>query len=318
MLAAIEADRPSAENTSWIEAEDAECFLAVNERPFTFRHKLQQSPVFTLENLIALGERLPDGPAFKSWQNGKVGAAEGWDARPVEPLSFHRTIEGIAENDSVLIMKHVEQDRVFGPILRDLLQEVFSYAPRAFRDDVVIGECLIFLNSPHRTTPYHFDLEPSFLLQVQGEKLVHAWPCGDRNIVPQRELEDYCGAGNLSAAIYKPERQADAFTTKLLPGDGIHFPSTGPHLVLNGDAVSISVNINFDMRSLHHRMKYAYAVNRRLRKIGLQPTDPGLSPLADSMKAGVWTLGRNAKRLARNAIGRTRNGETYPVWRPRR
>jgi hypothetical protein len=29
-------------------------------------------------------------------------------------------------------------------------------------------------------------------------------------------------------------------------------------------------------------------------------------------------VGRGAKRLARNAIGRTRNGETYPVWRPRR
>ena len=88
--------------------------------------------------------------------------------------------------------------------------------------------------------------------------------------------------------------------------------------MLNGDAVSISLNMSFDMRSLPHRIKYAYAVNRRLRKIGFEPTDPGLSPLADSMKAGVWTLGHGTKRLARNAIGRTRNGETYPVWRPRR
>ena len=125
MLAAIETGRSSLENTSWIEPEDAECFLAVNEHPSTYRHKLQQSPIFTFENMIALGERLPDGPAFKSWQNGKIGASDGWDARPLDPLSFHRTIEGIAENDSVLIMKHVEQDRVFGLILRDLLQEVF-------------------------------------------------------------------------------------------------------------------------------------------------------------------------------------------------
>ena len=62
MLAAIETGRSSLENTSWIEPEDAECFLAVNEHPSTYRHKLQQSPIFTLENLIALGERLPDDP----------------------------------------------------------------------------------------------------------------------------------------------------------------------------------------------------------------------------------------------------------------
>ena len=299
-----------------INPDDIEQFGKVETEPFEFRHQLHLRPEFTLDQLIELGRRLPDGPAFKGWQNGTIRVEDGWDARPVERLSFEKTIEGIAENNSLLVMKHVEQDPVFGPMLQDLLQEIFVYSPAKLRDEVTIGECLIFINSPKRKTPYHFDLESNFLLQIAGEKTVHAWANGDNSLVTIEELEDYCGVGNLSAAIYKPERQVDAFTTRLLPGDGTHFPSTGPHWVENGDEVSISINVNYDMRSLHHRMKYAFAINSRMRKLGLKPRDPGVSKFSDDLKSAAWVVARNAKLAARRTFGIRRDGEGYPVWRP--
>ncbi len=301
-----------------IEPDDADRFDLVNERPFQFRHALHRFPHFTLDQLIELSRRLPDGSAFKSWQNGPVGLGDGWETRPGERLSFESTVEGIAENNSLVVLKHVEQDPVFGAVLQDLLQEIFAHSPSSFRDDVVIGECLIFLNSPYRTTPYHFDLEPSFLLQVAGEKTVNAWPNGDRTLVTESELEDYCGIGNLSAGRYKPERQGEAFVARLLPGDGIHFPSTGPHWVENGSQVAISVNVNFDMRSLHRKRKYTYAVNARMRKLGLSPRDPGVSPLGDAIKANAWKAAMDMRLALRRFQGTLDNGEGYPVWRPNR
>lgn len=301
-----------------IAAADRHLFAQVNRQPFAFAHALHERLPLTLDDLVALGRRLPDGPAFKSWQNGRVAVDAGWATRPADRLSFDRTVEGIAGNDSLVVLKHVEQDPIFGPVLQDLLQEIFAAAPAPFRDDVMLGECLIFLNSPHRTTAYHFDLEPSFLLQIAGEKSVSAWPSGDPTLVPDSELEDYCGAGNLSAARYKPERQAEAFAVQLRPGDGVHFPSTGPHWVKNGAEVAISVNVNFDLRSQHCRRKYAYAVNTRMRKLGLSPRAPGVSRVGDGIKIATWRAARGTTQVVRRLLGRRRNGEGYPVWRPAR
>lgn len=305
-------------STGWIEPADRAAFADVNRRPFGYRHSLHALSLFNLDEIMGLAQRLPDYPGFKAWQNGSVGASGTWDTRPGKWLPLDETLRNIAETDSVVVLKHAEQDPVFGPVLQELLAETFALAPAEFRDDVVLGECLIFVNSPNRKTVYHFDLEPSFLLQIAGEKTVHAWERDDRSLVPVTELEDYCGAGNLNAGVFKPERLGDAHRFHLKPGEAVHFPSTGPHLVESGAGVAISVNVNFDMRSMHHRLRYAYAINHHLRRLGLRPTDPGMRPWVDGLKAGLWQTARGAKRLARAMAGRSRPEADFPVWVPGR
>ncbi|MDE2412415.1 MAG: cupin-like domain-containing protein [Sphingomonadales bacterium] len=308
----------SATRASLIEPADQPRFADVNVRPFGFRHALADRLPLTIDDVRALGERLPDGEAFKAWQNGRIDLEDGWHTRPAERLSLARTLDGIASNDSLVVFKHIEQDPVFGPVLQDLLQDVFRHASARFRDDVVLGECLVFLNSPSRKTAYHFDLEASFLLQISGHKTVHAWPSGDPSIVSEDEVADYCGAGNLSAAIYRPEKQAAAMTFELEAGDGVHFPSLGPHWVQNHDTVSISINVNYDLRSLHGRRRHVYAFNHRMAKLGLHPTGPGQQAWADLAKAQAWIAAREVKSTARRVLGQRRSGEGYPVWRPDR
>ncbi|MET0547018.1 MAG: hypothetical protein ABWZ40_11970 [Caulobacterales bacterium] len=307
-------DKP-AQDSALIAQSDRPQFLGVNRRHFGFRHNLAKQPICTIDGLVALAERIPDYDGFKYWQNGTIDITDGWNAQPAKRLTLRETIEGISTSNSVVVLKHVEQDAVFGPVLRDLLQEVFEASPQSFRDDVSIGECLIFINSPNRKTAYHFDLEPSFLLQVSGQKTVFAWPNGDRTLTTEQELETYC-AGEHSAAIYKPERQHDAAQYDLTPGLGVHFPSTGPHWVQNGADVSISVNVNFDMRSSHQRLQHAYAVNSRLRKLGLKPTPPGAKPWLDDTKAGLWSLARQVRRVGQSITAKRNPAELYPVWKP--
>ncbi len=315
-----EADILQADSSQsrWIAQQDSSRFGLVNSKPFGFRHSLDRLSLFNLPDLIALAKRIPDHQGFKGWQNGTIAVEDGWASKPEAQLPLMETIENIAETNSLVVLKHVEQDPVFGPALQELLAEMFSLAPQSFQEDVILGECLIFLNSPNRKTAYHFDLEPSFLLQVEGEKTVFAWENGDRSLVPHEELEGYCGAGNLSSAVYKPDRQQDAQVYELKPGDGVHFPSTGPHWVQNGDSVSISVNVNFDLRSMHKRLKYAYAVNHKLRKFGLSPVQPGENALSDSIKAGIWSSARKAKQAVKLALGRSNPAQNYPQWQPRR
>jgi len=132
-------------------------------------------------------------------------------------------------------------------------------------------------------------------------------------------LENHC-SGDMNGAIFKPERQGDAHNYHLTPGHGVHFPSTGPHWVENGNDVSVSININFDLTSIHTRLKRIYMLNRRMRKLGFKPAAPGASPLRDAVKekvsVGVTALVDLARRNSR--IKPDAAAAAYPQWRPRR
>jgi hypothetical protein len=290
-------------------------FLAkFNRTDFMFDHGLARHPLFELPALAALAGRIPKFRDFVYWQNGRVRVDDKWGVNPAKRLSLEETIDGIAHNDSLVILKHAEQDRIYGPLLQEILQRIYSFTSAEAQADIVLGESLIFINSPNRKTAYHLDLESNFLLQITGVKLVHVFDCGDRTLTPHVELENQC-SGDSNGAIYKPERQQDAHFYRLTAGYGVHFPSLGPHWVQNGDAVSISININFDLVSIHRRLKRIYRANRLIRRLGFEPTAPGTSRIRDALKEHIFGAGAALNSL-RGAIAPGARPESYPVWRP--
>jgi hypothetical protein len=298
-------------------ADNGEFYGKFNRSDFMFDHGLAHHPLFELPALAGLAQRIPRYKDFVYWQNGRVKVSDKWDANPAPRLSVEETINGIAHNDSLVILKHAEQDPIYGPVLQEILQRIYSFTSPAAQADIILGESLIFLNSPGRKTPYHFDLESNFLLQVKGVKLVHIFDCADRTITPHREIENHCGGDH--GAVYKPERESAAHFHHLTAGHGLHFPSLGPHWVQNGDEVSVSININFDLKSIHRRMKRVYRVNRAMRRLGLEPVAPGTSPIRDIMKEKM-AVGVGAVLETLRRARRTREDsefESYPVWRPK-
>jgi hypothetical protein len=286
-----------------------------NQMDFMFDHGLAHHPMFTVAALGALAERIPKYDDFVYWQNGRVQVNDKWEANPAPRLTLERTIEGIAHNDSLVILKHAEQDSVYGPVLQEILQRIYSFTPRAAQADIVLGESLIFLNSPGRKTAYHLDLESNFLLQIRGEKFVHVFDCSDRSLTPHEELENHC-SGNHNGAIFKPERQHDSHYHHLTPGHGVHFPSTGPHWVQNGNDVSISININFDLVSIHRRRKSVYRFNRVMRRLGLKPAAPGTSAVRDYLKEKACVGVSGALESFHRVFKGRGKAVSYPQWRP--
>jgi hypothetical protein len=294
----------------------AEFAAKFNRMDFIFDHGLAHHPMFEPRALLGLANRIPKYRDFVYWQNGRVKVNDRWESNPGPRLSLEETILNIAHNDSLVVLKHAEQDEVYGPLLQEILQRIFSFTSPEAQRDIILGESLIFLNSPRRVTAYHMDLESNFLLQVAGTKFCHVHNCADRSVVPHEELENHCG-GDYNAAIFKPERQHDAHHYTLTPGHGVHFPSTAPHWVENGDDVSISININFDLVSVHEKMKPVYKVNRVMRRMGMSPAPPGTLPLRDAFKkrasVGIdLLLAMMRKRPDKPDPG----AASYPVWRP--
>jgi hypothetical protein len=295
-------------------ANNGEFAPKFNRTDFMFDHGLAHHPMFEPSALAALARRIPKFKDFVYWQNGRVQVNDKWGANPAKRLSLDETIEGIAHNDSLVILKHAEQDSVYGPLLQEILQRIYSFTSPAAQSDIVLGESLIFLNSPNRKTAYHLDLESNFLLQIAGVKLVRVFDCSDRTLTSHAELENHCG-GDHNGAVYKPDRENDAHFYNLTAGHGVHFPSLAPHWVQNGDEVSVSININYDLKSIHHRMKRVYRVNRVMRRLGMTPTEPGVSPIRDAVKEKVSSLGA-AFHTLRRAAKKSAAEESYPVWRP--
>jgi hypothetical protein len=200
-------------------------------------------------------------------------------------MPVQETIATIAENDSIVILKHTEQDPIYGPVLQDFLGRVVTLAGEQMRSDVTVGEALILISSPHRVTPYHMDNETNFLVQVRGDKWFYVFDHDDPTLVSPQEREQYF-MGDISSIPYRKERQKDAVAYDLKAGYGVHVPLLAPHWVQNRDNISIAISITYELRSVG-RLHRIHRTNHRLRRLGVNPTPPGVSPWRDSLKVGA-------------------------------
>ena len=99
----------------------------------------------------------------------------------------------------------------------------------------------------------------------------------------------------------KPGVEDRASVFDLNPGEGVFIPSHGAHWVQNGDSVSVSLSLNFELPPSTY--KYPSITNYALRRLGFQPRPPGQSLATDRLKAvtgAVASRGLTAVRWVKN------------------
>ena len=259
-----------------------------NRSTFMFRHGLSGHPLLQLPSLIDLAGRLEKYDGCY-WSNGSVDVTDRWEKGADRRQSLKETLENIEHNDSLVILKFVLHDPIVGPLFRDVLSSILRLARPERVEDVLVGRTTILIASPHRTTAYHIDSDVNYLFQVAGDKFFAVFDQTDRTLVTDEELECFFN-GDLSAAHFKPGREAEATAYDLKAGFGVHVPWLAPHWARNGGQVSIAVSCNFDLASLQ-RLSAIYKTNHRLRSIGLRPRSPRDPSWRDGAKVfGVQTV----------------------------
>jgi hypothetical protein len=277
-----------------------------NRRNFLFRHGLKDHLLFELPNLIALAKRPLHVGAY--WSNGKVNANDPWGINRDARLSLVDTIANIGDNNSLVILKQIAQDPVYGPVLQDFLASVVALSGEQMRQDVVVGETTILISSPNRLTSYHMDDDCNFLMQAVGNKTLWVYDHNDRTLVSHEEREQY-HMGNQNSIVYQESRQCEATAYELHAGHGVHIPVFAPHWVRNHDNISIALSVNYQLRPMLAE-KRIYQVNSLLRKLGAAPTPPRISPWRDRLKLAA-SYGLYA------AYHLLRRKRSHPVWTPR-
>jgi hypothetical protein len=266
-----------------------------NLRSFLFEHSLAGHPLFAPGRLAELGERmlvLGEVGRFVS-KSGKDNAAHSRISAMPAQERVAATIEQLREAGAWMKLTGANAvDPEYDTVLQALLRELEELAGVPLREQITWSTLTVFMASPHIVTPYHIDHESNFLFQVSGSKQITLFDAQDRTLLSEGEIEEFY-AGDFEAARFRDGQQARGIEYPLAPGKVVHHPPLAPHWVKNGDEVSISVSIGFCLQGFDRRARI-YQVNHFLRRLGLHPSPPGRSSVADRVKiAGVGLISKS-------------------------
>jgi hypothetical protein len=245
-------------------------------RIMAVRHHLSDHPLLQPDALLALGERLEARGSIRSHASGaKPGTPfnSAPDLFP-NPKSAADTLRAVADAKAWTSLLNVQID----PTYRELVGEVLeSVRPRV--EAVDPGMChrggWIFVTSPNTVTPFHFDKEHNFILQIHGTKRVYVWDHRD-NVVASEHSRDLFHLSNERYLLrWREEFRERARVFELQPGQGAYMPSTSPHMVENGSEPSVTASFTYytDATRRDALLHKSHALMRRM-KITPPPVAP--------------------------------------------
>ena len=250
-------------------------------RSIAVGHGLVDHPLFTLDAIAELADRLPPDAVRRERGNLPLVNREGYvDIGEGAPSA---TIRDVERNGFRISLRDIQQDRQYSDLINECLDEVEEIL-RDREGGMRRRTGYLFITAPASNTPMHFDPEHSFLLQVRGVKHVSVAAFEDDSI-RQRELDHYYDAAECDFAAM--EEVAEDF--RLDPGVGVYLPSFVPHWVTTEAGISISFSIPF-YTEFSERAESVNRINRRLRKMRMSPRGPGRSEPVDRVKAASFDL----------------------------
>lgn len=284
----------------WCSVESlAESRRALHHHAFAAHHPLAGHPLFSLEALTKVAIEASQRKDDVYVDAGDLALSDKWGTTPKPNMTIPEIIDRIETAGAWLVLKHVEVNPAYKALLDEYEAFVREIAGPEGSRLLSNAEMLVFITSPRRKTPFHFDSEVNFLVQIQGSK--DLWVCDpmDRTVTTEEEIEHYYSV-SITAGTYKPhaEQVAEKFT--LYPGDAVHIPTHASHWVQNHDAVSISLSLNMEFPQ---RYGDAYRANHHLRKLGLKPRSPQL-PESSSFVDGSKVAALRGMRRVKSLMGR--------------
>jgi hypothetical protein len=262
--------------------------------PFAVKHNLADNPLFEIPRLLELQKALPQDRTL--YYPGDVEVNTDRKTIPATGLTPEETIRQIRDCKSWMAVRNVELD----PTYRDLVEQTLESAQPALANaapGMARPQGWIFITSPGSISPFHFDPEHNFLLQIRGTKVIHIFDPSDRSILSEQDLERYYASGGMMGKLeYREEFQHKGFTFVMKPGDGVYIPVSAPHWVKVEDEVSVSFSITYYSDEIVRRDR-VYRLNAGLRRMGMKPAPYGRFPMRDGFKHSMIASYLGTKRL---------------------
>jgi hypothetical protein len=278
----------------------------VDLHPYPITHALTHHPLLQLESLVDLAGRLPERQREYVFAKQEFGTHENLaryqHAGDFPDLSTDQMILDIEQQNRVIVLRNVESDPTYGQFVHTILDQLQDQI-RSVTGQMSGRESFIFISPPRAYTPFHYDPEQNFFLQIRGRKEFAVYDVADRDVMPETALENFYAESRSTAC--EPQFFDRYQLFSLQPGGGVYVPTTAPHWVRTLDEVSISISINFRTPSSIRRERVC-RLNRLLRRLGLppQPVSPRADAWRDLCKAEWVGIPARLKRC----LGREQRG----------
>ncbi|HET9032642.1 MAG TPA: cupin-like domain-containing protein [Dokdonella sp.] len=269
------------------------------------RHRLIEHPLLQPDQLVALGARLEVDGRVRTHSNDAEAGTPFNTAPRLHPnrRSATDTLEHISEAKAWMSLLNVQTDDIYRKLVDAVLDEV-----RAGVDSVDPGMCYrggwIFVTSPRTVTPFHYDKEHNFILQIRGRKTLHVWDHRDEVAASEASRDRFHARHERDLLVWNEALRERAQTFELEPGMGAYMPSTSPHMVENGDEPSITMSFTYytdstRRDSLLHRAHY------RLSQLGLKPPPVARHAAIDGLLHATLSASAEVRNRLLRMLGRT-------------
>jgi hypothetical protein len=252
---------------------------AFARRSIAVRHSLADHPLFTLNAIAELSDRLP--PDSVRRERGNLPLATYGEYVDVGEGPPSETIRDVERTGTRVSLRDIQHAPEYAELIDACLDDVQPLVAER-QGGMTARAGYLFISCPASTTPMHFDREHSFLLQVKGVKHVTVAAFEDDPAALQREFDCYVDGRECDFAAM----QAIAETFTIAPGVGVYLPSYVPHWVETEAGISISFSIPFDTKYVE-RAESVIRINKRMRRLHLSPRPVGASEPVDKAKAAV-------------------------------
>lgn len=259
-------------------------------------HRLSDHPLLQPEALVELGARLESRGSIRTHANTAKPGTPFNSAPEMFPndRSATDTLRSIRDAKAWMSLLNVQID----PVYRGLVAEVLD-SVRPMVDPLDPGMChragWIFVSSPNTVTPFHFDKEHNFIMQVQGRKRIYVWDHDDTVVASEHARDLFHHSQERYLLRWKDEFRERAHVFDLEPGQGAYMPSTSPHMVENGDEPSITASFTYytDATRRDSTLHRAHAL---LRRVGLTPPPVGRHRGLDAMTHALMAIAPGSRR----------------------
>ncbi len=219
-------------------------------KPFKFHHEFAANAWFSRERILELADALPETSV--EYNLADIPVSQPVTTIPHSGLSLKETIRNIETCRSWVLLKSVEQHGDYADFMNDCLEEIAEELSLRV-DEMLAPRSFLFITSSGGVTPFHFDPEHNFLMQIEGRKKIQIFEPFDGSIVSDRQLRNFAAGAHRNLPF--DESVADRGEWfDFSAGEGVYIPFLAPHWVRNTGSVSISFSISFETAETRRKL----------------------------------------------------------------
>lgn len=280
--APIRKSMPDAAKPDMLDGWTDEHTAKFHDDILTFRHKLEETGLFSDEALIDLLERHPGNLLDVC----TMGATD----HPLYPNRFRTgDFRGVPGADLLAAAKagkvwiNVRQAMNVHPEYKAVLDRMYGDLSEVTGNRAFNAKGGVLISSPVAKVPYHFDKTEVILWHIRGRKTVYSWPV-NQTFIPDRAHESTLTNMLDDDLPYTAEFEDHATVLRLQPGDGATWPLNAPHRV---DNETFCVSVTTEYSTTESGMKNAAMLtNATLRRyLRMTPLYENDGPMSRRLKS---------------------------------